>query len=332
MWDFGKRPRNFTSESKHHHPRCCYKRSKRATSTCRWSQCSGISEDIRSCQSTFYSPLISIRRNHSDSCRITLRTNITYFIWIHVGLQHFLPVVSWSILIHANICNAHHYYRNAERWPAWSICRHATWTQTTGRPATKPVGGEHVLHSEAFSPMCSYNCVRCRGRIQEKLYPLAFDPEVMLKKIQNLEDNEIDKITLSGPSKEWPNTYTFTKCLAEHLLVNKVLGPAASYTFVFFYAQTFAWNVSLIITTILAWKAATGNLASIHHWVRLERTGRLSLALCCRCFRHASYINVKYNFEQVPGWVDSISAAGSLYAAASLGVLKFFPGNLTLVL
>lgn len=88
--------------------------------------------------------------------------------------------------------------------------------------------------------MCSYNCVRCRGRIQEKLYPLAFDPEVMLKKIQNLEDNEIDKITLSGPSKEWPNTYTFTKCLAEHLLVNKVLGPAASYTFVFFYAQTFA--------------------------------------------------------------------------------------------
>ena len=57
-----------------------------------------------------------------------------------------------------------------------------------------------------------------RGWIEEKLYPLGYDPDEMLLKIREMKEPELDKIAGSGLLAEWPNTYTFTKAMTEHLM------------------------------------------------------------------------------------------------------------------
>ena len=57
-----------------------------------------------------------------------------------------------------------------------------------------------------------------RGYIEEKLYPLGYDPEEMLAKVREMKESELDKISGSGFLQEWPNTYTFTKAMTEHLM------------------------------------------------------------------------------------------------------------------
>lgn len=65
---------------------------------------------------------------------------------------------------------------------------------------------------------CYVNSNR-RGLIDEKIFPLGFDPEAMIKKVRNLTVAELEKIAVTGLLGDWPNTYTFTKAMAEHLLV-----------------------------------------------------------------------------------------------------------------
>eukprot|EP01094_Clydonella_sp_ATCC50884_P002152 TRINITY_DN11657_c0_g1_i1.p1 TRINITY_DN11657_c0_g1~~TRINITY_DN11657_c0_g1_i1.p1 ORF type:complete len:1182 (-),score=509.15 TRINITY_DN11657_c0_g1_i1:235-3780(-) len=63
------------------------------------------------------------------------------------------------------------------------------------------------------------NCNK-KGTIEEKLYPLDYDPEDMLKKLLDTDPAELERMTprlLDG----YPNTYTFTKSLTEHLLWNR---------------------------------------------------------------------------------------------------------------
>ncbi|KAH9597196.1 Male sterility [Trypanosoma melophagium] len=55
--------------------------------------------------------------------------------------------------------------------------------------------------------------------VEECLYPLPFDPEAMCKHILALHDNEIGMATEKLLKKYgFPNTYTFTKSMGEHLI------------------------------------------------------------------------------------------------------------------
>lgn len=78
------------------------------------------------------------------------------------------------------------------------------------------------LHSFLHVSTCYVNSNR-RGQVGEKMYPLGFDPEVVLKKIQGLSQSELqkDQLTSTGLLREWPNTYTFTKAMTEPMLIAK---------------------------------------------------------------------------------------------------------------
>jgi len=74
---------------------------------------------------------------------------------------------------------------------------------------------------EAFTHISTayVNCNK-KGTIEEILYPLDFDPNEMLKTLLDLDPLEMDKKEqqlISG----YPNTYTFTKSLTEHLLAER---------------------------------------------------------------------------------------------------------------
>mmetsp|Transcript_15877 Transcript_15877/g.31108 ORF Transcript_15877/g.31108 Transcript_15877/m.31108 type:complete len:1225 (+) Transcript_15877:37-3711(+) len=131
---------------------------------------------------------------------------------------------------------------------------------------------KNCAHCSAFVHVstCYVNSNRS-GYIEEKLYPLGFDIDEMLKRIQSLPSSDLEKIADTGILREWPNTYTFTKAMTEQLLVKN------------------RGNVPLAIV-------------------------RPSIVGCA--WR-----------EPVPGWVDVISAAGAVYLAAGLGVLRFLPGS-----
>lgn len=53
----------------------------------------------------------------------------------------------------------------------------------------------------------------------EKVYPPPADVNDILKLVKDLDDKELDKAT-PGVLGDHPNTYTFTKHLAEHEVVN----------------------------------------------------------------------------------------------------------------
>ncbi|KAG1468148.1 hypothetical protein G6F56_004006 [Rhizopus delemar] len=60
------------------------------------------------------------------------------------------------------------------------------------------------------------------GHIQERVYPMKVgDPEELLREIVNLELGEIPKMT-QRILNYYPNTYTFTKSLTEHLIMKRV--------------------------------------------------------------------------------------------------------------
>lgn len=63
------------------------------------------------------------------------------------------------------------------------------------------------------------NCIK-RGVVEEILYPLDFDPEEMLQTLLSKSPDQLAKLT-SNILGEYPNTYTFTKSLTEHLLVRR---------------------------------------------------------------------------------------------------------------
>jgi len=118
---------------------------------------------------------------------------------------------------------------------------------------------------------CYVNSNR-KGWVEEKLYPLGYDPDEMLERVRSMKENELDKIAGSGLLAEWPNTYTFTKAMTEHLMEKR------------------RGNVPLMIV-------------------------------------RPSIIGSSWR-DPVPGWVDCISAAGAVYVAVGLGLLKMIPGQM----
>lgn len=118
---------------------------------------------------------------------------------------------------------------------------------------------------------CYVNSNRDNGHIEEKLYPLGFDPEEMIDRVSKLSSTELDTVATSGILGNWPNTYTMTKAMTEHLLVK------------------YRGNVPLAIV-------------------------------------RPSIVGASWS-EPMPGWVDCISAAGSMYVALGMGVIKMLEGT-----
>jgi len=107
--------------------------------------------------------------------------------------------------------------------------------------------------------------------IDEKVYPLGFDPEALIEKVMKMPTSDLDSILSTGILRNWPNTYTFTKAMTEHLL--------------------------------------------------LKNRGNLPLAIV-----RPSIVGCAAS-EPVPGWVDVVSAAGAVFVAVGMGVVKFLPGS-----
>lgn len=80
---------------------------------------------------------------------------------------------------------------------------------------------QHCKRLLAFTHISTayVNCIK-KGLVEEVVYPLDFDPQQMLDTLLEKSPEEIDKLTpqLLG---EYPNSYTFTKSLTEHLLIQR---------------------------------------------------------------------------------------------------------------
>jgi thioester reductase-like protein len=63
------------------------------------------------------------------------------------------------------------------------------------------------------------NCNRSDGLIEESLPPLSFDPEEMVRVIMAKHKSQIESFSDKLLAKfQYPNTYTFTKAISEHIL------------------------------------------------------------------------------------------------------------------
>nr|XP_015907371.1 fatty acyl-CoA reductase 1 isoform X2 [Parasteatoda tepidariorum] len=68
------------------------------------------------------------------------------------------------------------------------------------------------------------NCHRYPKTIEEKVYTLPFSAERFIEEMENGTDESFDELVSSLESKfnlKWPNSYTFSKCLTENLLLEK---------------------------------------------------------------------------------------------------------------
>jgi thioester reductase-like protein len=60
-----------------------------------------------------------------------------------------------------------------------------------------------------------------QAHAEEKLYDPGFEPEDILVQVGQMTEEQLEYFPKSGMLRNWPNTYTFTKAIAEHLLVRK---------------------------------------------------------------------------------------------------------------
>lgn len=71
---------------------------------------------------------------------------------------------------------------------------------------------------EAFVHVSTAYCNCNRQDVEEHLYPIPADPEKIIQCVDCLDENLLESIT-PKIIKGWPNTYTFTKALAEKMLL-----------------------------------------------------------------------------------------------------------------
>lgn len=99
------------------------------------------------------------------------------------------------------------------------------------------------LKSMVYTSTCYTNCTRLgTTEIREKVYPINFDPYEVVKQVLALTPEEADKATPHFIGAH-PNTYTFSKNIAEHLLLEEkesiplcvvrpsIIGSAAEFPF-----------------------------------------------------------------------------------------------------
>ncbi|ORZ23507.1 male sterility protein-domain-containing protein [Absidia repens] len=96
-------------------------------------------------------------------------------------------------------------------------------TNTLGTLRLMDLADECVkMESFVHVSLAYLNANQPDGHIQERLYPMELgDPEDLLKEIVALELQDIPKMT-QRILQQYPNTYTFTKSLTEHLILKRV--------------------------------------------------------------------------------------------------------------
>ncbi|KAL0281194.1 UNVERIFIED_CONTAM: hypothetical protein PYX00_002256 [Menopon gallinae] len=77
-----------------------------------------------------------------------------------------------------------------------------------------------MLKLEALIHVSTAYCNCDRGVVNEVIYPPPYDPEKIIQCMEWMDDDLIDLITPKLIGKR-PNTYTFTKALAEHMLMKE---------------------------------------------------------------------------------------------------------------
>jgi len=67
---------------------------------------------------------------------------------------------------------------------------------------------------------CYTNAPRFGTEVREKVYPINFDPYEVIKQVNSMTYEESDKAT-THTIREHPNTYTFSKMIAEHIVLEE---------------------------------------------------------------------------------------------------------------
>lgn len=114
------------------------------------------------------------------------------------------------------------------------------------------------------------NCEK-KGFIKEEIYDIQEDSEEVIAKVMKMSVKEQEE-NLKSILGSWPNTYTFTKSMAERTL-------------------------------------------------RKRRNPKLPVFL----FRPSIIIGAMN--EPIPGWTDTISAAGGLSLVGGIGIVNFIHGS-----
>ncbi|XP_047098682.1 fatty acyl-CoA reductase 1-like, partial [Schistocerca piceifrons] len=98
---------------------------------------------------------------------------------------------------------------------------------TLAPPARSLHSPSYMPHIKAFVYMSTAYAHAPRDEIDEKFYPPALKAEELLKLIGVMDDEQLAQIfpLLMG---DWPNTYTFTKAIAEDLIRSEAVGLPAS--------------------------------------------------------------------------------------------------------
>jgi fatty acyl-CoA reductase len=76
------------------------------------------------------------------------------------------------------------------------------------------------LTSIIYISTCYTNAPRFGTEIREKVYPINFDPYEVIKQVNGMTYEEADKAT-THTIREHPNTYTFSKMIAEHIILEE---------------------------------------------------------------------------------------------------------------
>lgn len=105
------------------------------------------------------------------------------------------------------------------------ICRKAIQHNVLGAKALADLA-ERMLHLESYVHVSTAFSFCERMNVEEKLYPMKYDPEALINLLETTDDetilNKLEPILLENR----PNTYTFTKALAEHMIHRRaVSGP-----------------------------------------------------------------------------------------------------------
>ncbi|KAK6633636.1 hypothetical protein RUM44_004243 [Polyplax serrata] len=77
-----------------------------------------------------------------------------------------------------------------------------------------------MLGLEALIHVSTAYCNCDRGEVREVIYPPPYDPEKVIECVEWMDEDLLDVITPKLIGKR-PNTYTFTKALAEHMLMKE---------------------------------------------------------------------------------------------------------------
>lgn len=79
---------------------------------------------------------------------------------------------------------------------------------------------KQIEHLIAFAYMSTAYSHCCYDRVEEKFYPAPIDPDQMIRVLEHLEHDTSNCLNVITDKliKPWPNTYSFSKAIAEELL------------------------------------------------------------------------------------------------------------------